>query len=109
MAGFALAAATADSTRLWVGASEQTGSVAAASPASRKAWQRHPPKSSVRRSQLRQGSGIHSSPRKRWKLGDSCQIQARDFSRTFSNSRPDKTSAAWQGRTLPDGLISINL
>jgi hypothetical protein len=45
------------------GRSSQTGSVALASPVKRKAWQRHPPKSSLRRSQERQGSGIQASPR----------------------------------------------
>ena len=37
--------------------------VRAASPVSWNAWQRHPPKSSSRRSQLRQGSGIQPVPR----------------------------------------------
>ena len=45
------------------GESEHTGSVAAASCASRNAWQRQPPKSCSRRSQLRQSSGIQSTPR----------------------------------------------
>ncbi len=45
------------------GDSEQTGSVAAASAARRKAWQRQPPKSKARRSQVLQGSCIQASPR----------------------------------------------
>src|SRR5207245_1983826 len=57
------------------GESEQTGSVAAASPVTRKAWQRQPPKSWVRRSQVRHGSGIQSSPRNRRNDEDSSQIQ----------------------------------
>ena len=40
---------------------------------------------------------------------DSCQIHSSVFSRTFSNDKPGSTSAAWQGSTLPAGLISINL
>src|ERR1700735_4672526 len=104
-----LASCTADSTMGDDGASEHAGSVTRASPVSRKAWQRQPPKSSVRRSQLRQGSGIQSSPRNRWNEVDSCQIHFSEFSLTFSNDSPGKTSAAWQGSTLPDGLISINL
>jgi hypothetical protein len=47
------------------GASEHAGSVAVESPVSSRAWQRQPPKSRWRRSQLRHGSGIQSSPRKR--------------------------------------------
>ena len=38
-------------------------SVRDASPVRAKAWQRQPPQSISRRSQERQGSGIHSSPR----------------------------------------------
>ena len=56
------------------GESEQTGSVAAASCASRKAWQRQPPKSCARRSQVRQRSGIQSSPRNFWNASEFSQI-----------------------------------
>src|SRR2546425_9246680 len=90
------------------GESEQTGSVAAASPVTRKAWQRQPPKSWVRRSQVRHGSGIQSSPRNRRNDEDSSQIQRSDFSFTFSNSRPGITPAAWHGRALPEGSTTMS-
>ncbi len=85
------------------GAREQPGSVALASPVSRRAWQRQPPKSSVRRSQLRQGSGIHDSPRNFWNTPDSCQIHSRECSRTLSKVSSGITPAAWQGSALPVG------
>src|ERR1017187_5782291 len=81
----ALARSITASTSLRSGASEQTGSVALALPVSSKAWQRQPPKSSWRRSQLRHGSGIQSSPRKRRKAADSSQIQRSGRDWTFSN------------------------
>src|SRR5579864_5340784 len=109
MSAAEFASSTADSTIPCSGASEHVGSVAAGLPVSRKAWQRQPPKSSPRLSQLRQGSGIHSSPRNLRNDSDSCQIHSSDFSRTFSKNSPGSTSAAWHGSTLPDGLTSINL
>ena len=52
------------------GRKRHTGSVAAASCASRNAWHRQPPKSWSRRSQLRQSSGIQSTPRYFWNAAD---------------------------------------
>ena len=62
----------------WWGENRQTGSVAAASPVSRSAWQRQPPKSSSWRpsGQDRHGSCIQSVPRKRLNASDSCQIHS---------------------------------
>ncbi len=51
----------------------------AASPVSRNAWQRHPPKSASRRSRLRQGSGIRSVPRKCWNRGDRSRVRDIDI------------------------------
>ncbi len=70
-----------------LGDSEQTGSVAAASPASRRAWQRQPPKSRVRRSQVLQGACIQSSPRNFWNAGEVSQISRRLLSFTLANSQ----------------------
>ena len=50
----------------------------------RSAWQRQPPKSIVRSSQVRHGSGIQASPRKARKAGESFQIVASERSRTLS-------------------------
>jgi hypothetical protein len=63
---------------LWWGASVHAGSVAAADPVKKYAWQRQPPKSIERRSQLRQGSGIHPSPRNALSASDSRQISPSD-------------------------------
>src|ERR671917_2916828 len=90
--------------RAWWGESEQAGSVAAASPTIASAWQRQPPQSRSLRSQERQGSGIQSVPRKAVKAGEEVQISARDRSCTDQKSRLGMVSAAWQGRTLPDGV-----
>src|SRR6266699_334938 len=68
----------------WLGDSSHTGSVAAASPVSWKAWQRQPPKSIAWRGQLRHGSGIQLLPRKRLNMGESFQIQLSERCRTFS-------------------------
>ena len=57
-----------------LGEREQTGSVAAGSPARSRAWQRQPPKSMVRRSQVLQGSCIQDSPRNFSKVAECCQI-----------------------------------
>ena len=83
--------------------------MAAASPVSRSAWQRQPPKSSSWRSsgQVRHGSGIQSVPRKRVNASDSNQIPASGWSRTLANSRPGIVDAAWQGSTSPFGAITI--
>lgn len=99
---------SARSTNSRLGDNEHTGSVAAASPVSRSAWHRHPPKSSVRRSQLRHGSCIHSSPLNFRNASDSRHISERDMVRTFSKSIRGITAAAWQGRTRPVGSISIS-
>src|SRR5262249_34541777 len=80
------------------------GSALAASPVSAKAWQRQPPKSTSRRSQLRQGSRIHEVPRKALKACELFQISASGRSRTLSKARPGRLSAAWPGHTLPDGV-----
>src|SRR5260221_13848461 len=110
MAGFgSLIAARIASTLARVGAREQTGSVAVASPASNMAWQRQPPKSTWRRSQDLQGSCIQSSPRNFWNAGELSQISLSDFSFTFSNWIPGITLAAWQGSTAPSGETSISL
>ena len=86
------------------GESEQAGSVFAGSPVSRAAWHRQPPKSISRRSQLRQGSGIHAVPRNRLNASDVLQIAARGRSRTFSNRMPGIAPAVGQGSTSPTGL-----
>src|ERR1700739_1706680 len=91
------------------GETEQTGSVAAAFPASTKAWQRQPPKSTERRSQDLQGSCIQSSPRNLWNASLFRQISARDFSFTFSNCKPGITAAAWQGSASPLGVTRMTL
>jgi hypothetical protein len=54
----------------------QTGSVFSAAPVSANAWQRQPPKSTVLRGQLRQGSRIQSSPRNAWNASEFCQIHS---------------------------------
>ena len=79
----------------------QTGSVALASPVSKNAWQRHPPKSSARRSQLRHGSGIHCSPRKRWKAADSRHIHSSECSRTLSKLIPRNHARRMARKRLP--------
>src|SRR5438105_13175771 len=94
-----------ESISLRLGVSVQTGSVLAASPVSKAAWQRQPPKSISRWGQLRQGSGIHSVPRKRLKLSDSRQIQASDRLRMLSKRKLGMADeAVGQGRTSPIGL-----
>src|SRR5262249_41563566 len=75
--------AASSATRAWSGARWHTGSVAAASPVSAKAWQRQPPKSTSRRGQLAHGSFIHAVPRKALKAGEFAQISASACSRTF--------------------------
>src|SRR5436309_15450176 len=97
-----------DSTN-WVsfsryGESEQAGSVTEALPVNNAAWQRHPPKSISRNSQLRQGSGIHSVPRKRLNASDSDQIHPSECSRTLSNRIVLISPAVGQGNTSPTGL-----
>ena len=72
-------------TASWYGDSPHAGSVLAASPVSKAAWQRQPPKSFSRSGQLRHGSRIQPVPRKRLNASDSSQIQRRDLFRTFSN------------------------
>src|ERR671918_1226196 len=84
--------------------SEQAGSVALASPVSANAWQRQPPKSIVLRGQLRHGSAIHSVPRNALNAAPWYQISASGRSLTLSNSSVVMVSAAWQGRTLPEGV-----
>ena len=80
----------------------------AASPVSAKAWHRHPPQSSSRRSHERQGSGIQSVPRYFMNASEDSQIAFRLFSTTVSNCSPVIDSAAWHGRTLPEGDILRN-
>ena len=67
----------ASTTLAWCGENRHTGSVAAASPVSRSAWQRQPPKSSSWRpsGHERHGSFIQSVPRKRLNASDSSQIR----------------------------------
>src|SRR5262249_4129443 len=98
-----------ESTIERLGESEQTGSVAAGSPASNRAWQRQPPKSCARRSQDLHGSAIQASPRNSWKASLVSQIARSDFSLMFSNRRPGITAAAWQGSASPLGAISMTL
>ncbi len=81
----------------------QAGSVAAASPAIAIAWQRQPPQSISRRSQLRQGSCIQSVPRNALKAGESRQISARLRSPKRSKVSERMVCAAWQGSTVPSG------
>ena len=75
----------------------------AASPVSWNAWQRHPPKSSSRRSQVRHGSGIQSVPRNAVITGDSAQIRSSGSSRTLARGN-GRDWAAGQGRTSPFGV-----
>ena len=84
----------------------QTGSVFSAAPVSANAWQRQPPKSTVFRGQLRQGSRIHSSPRKARKAEDSCQIHSSERSRTLSNDSVVIWVAPWHGSTFPSGATT---
>src|SRR2546427_441723 len=97
-----------DSTN-WVsfsryGESEQAGSVTEALPVNKAAWQRQPPKSISRNSQLRHGSGIHSVPRKRLNDSESVQIHRSGFCRTFSNLKDSISPAVGHGKTSPRGL-----
>src|SRR5205823_14629189 len=96
--------ATAASIRCRWGDSEHTGSVRPASPATRNAWQRQPPKSWVLRGHDRQGSGIQASPRNRVNASECSQIQASGCARTFSNVSVVIRPAAWQGQTSPAGV-----
>ena len=89
---------------LWSGET-QAGSVAAASAASAKAWQRQPPKSRLRSGQLRHGSCIQASPRKAFMPGASRQQAARLRSRTFQNSS-GSSPAPWQGSARPSGVTT---
>ena len=79
------AGSRAATTVSWCGEKRQTGSVAAASPVRRSAWQRQPPQSSSWRpsGHERHGSCIQPVPRKRVNASDSCQIQSSERSRTF--------------------------
>src|SRR6266704_2258682 len=97
---------TAVSAVTWARLGErwQTGSVAAASPVSAKAWQRQPPKSCSRRGQLAHGSFIQDVPRKALNAGEFLQTSASEWSRTDQNSSPGMLSAAWHGSTLPAGV-----
>src|SRR6516164_4427536 len=91
------------------GDSAQAGSVLAASPVSAKAWQRQPPKSISRNSQLLHGSFIQPVPRYLLKASEFCQIQAIEWlERTDKKSSPVMLSAAWQGSTLPAGEMLKN-
>src|SRR5262245_18047517 len=92
-----------------MGEREQTGSVAEALPASKRAWQRQPPKSCARRSQDLHGSGIQDSPRNFSNAALDSHISRRDFFFTFSNCNPGMTTAAWQGSASPLGVMSITL
>src|SRR5262245_4559061 len=89
------------------GDSEQAGSVALAEPAMAMAWQRQPPQSTSRRSQLRQRSGIQSVPRKALNACEFSQISDSGLSLTLSKTRPGMVSAAWHGSTLPWGVMLI--
>ena len=103
------AGSRAATTVSWCGEKRQTGSVAAASPVRRSAWQRQPPKSSSWRpsGHERHGSCIQSVPRKRVNASDSFQIQSSERSRTFGNSRPGIVEAAWHGSASPFGAMTI--
>ncbi len=74
-----------------------------ASPVRAKAWQRQPPKSSSRRSQLRQGSGIQSVPRNAVITGESSQIRSSGSARTLARGSGSDW-AAGQGSTSPFGV-----
>ena len=96
---------SAASTTARFGENSQTGSVSAAFPVSNAAWQRQPPKSISLCGQLLHGSGIHSIPRNRLKLSDSCQIQPRSRVRTFSKRKSGiADDAVGQGSTSPIGF-----
>src|SRR3984893_7869671 len=75
-----------------------------APPVRANAWQRQPPKSTSRRSQLRHGSGRKSMPRKALKAGFCSQISRNEWSFTDQNSRPGIDSAAWDGSPRPAGV-----
>ena len=94
-------------TMSWRGDSAQAGSVAPASPASANAWQRQPPKSTCRSSQVRHGAGIQSSPRNARSAGESLQMSASGRSRTFSNASPVMLPAWWHGNTTPSGVTTM--
>ena len=107
------AASRAATTTSWCGENRQTGSVAAASPVRRSAWQRQPPQSSSCRpsGHERHGSCIQSVPRKRVNASDSCQIQSSEWSPTLgtrgrgSSPRPGtgapRRSARRRSRSAP--------
>src|SRR6185437_2977880 len=106
--GAASARARAATTRSCRGASAQAGSVAAASPSKAKAWQRQPPKSVVRSSQVRQGAGIQASPRKARKPAPSFQMSPSERSRTLSqlDASAAISPAWWQGSATPSGVTT---
>src|SRR5262249_10539215 len=87
----------------------QAGSASSAAPGTAKAWQRQPPQSRSRRGQDRQGSRIPAGPAKGWEAPDMSQMFAQRRSRTLSKVSPGMVSAAWQGRTLPDGVMVMLL
>ena len=69
------------------------------------AWQRHPPKSISLKAQERQGSFIQEVPRKALNALEFSQISRSGLSLTLSKLRNLMLSAAWQGSTLPDGVM----
>src|SRR5271170_7576874 len=90
------------------GEREHAGSVAWASPVSRAAWQRQPPKSISRIGHSLHGTGIQAVPRKRLNDSDWPQIQSSGRIRTFSKRRSLMAEAVGQGRTSPTGLTVKN-
>lgn len=99
------ASSTRSRTGWWSGECRQTGSARSASPVSAYAWQRQrqPPKSVVRRAQVRQGSRIRSWPRWALKAFHSRQIRAGRRCVTLGASRPGSAPAAGHGRAVPSG------
>ncbi len=86
------------------GASAQAGSVFAASPVSRYAWQRQPPKSRVRSGHERHGSRIHASPRIRVHAGRVVPALSRASAHAaFQNSSPGQIARGVTGQHEPVG------
>src|SRR5262249_39833268 len=104
-----LMAVKMESTLWRLGDREQTGSAAAGSPGSRRAWQGHPPKACVRRGQDFEGCLIPSLPRNLSKAAEFSQISGNERCLTLSKRKPGMTWAAWQGSASPLGVISISL
>jgi len=99
---------TSCTTFSWCGDLLHTGSASVASPVIKNAWQRQPPKSLWRSSQVRQGAFIQLSPRKALNALLRCQISAMGVSFTLGSCRPGRSRALWQGMARPSGAMDRN-